>query len=67
VEIPSDINHIKEKDMDAAQEWRDVARQIFETYFSAGYSVYNVTSETRNKERRTYYLLRKDIHEDNNP
>lgn len=67
VEIPSDINQIKEKNMDAAQEWRDITRQIFETYFSAGYSVYNVTSEIKDKERRTYYLLRKDIHEDNKP
>ncbi|MBU7013210.1 MAG: hypothetical protein HXS52_08550 [Theionarchaea archaeon] len=64
LEIPSDINNIKEEDMRIAQEWRDITRQIFETYFSAGYSVYNVTSEMKDEERRTYYLLRKDVHED---
>ncbi|MBU6997526.1 MAG: hypothetical protein HXS41_02705 [Theionarchaea archaeon] len=63
LEIPSDITLVKEKNMDVAHEWRDVTRRIFETYFSAGYSVYNVASEIKNKERRTYYLLRKDVHE----
>jgi predicted GNAT superfamily acetyltransferase len=63
VEIPSDINTLKDKNMNLAQEWREKTRSVFETYFSRGYTAHNVLSETTEGERRTYYLLRRDIHE----
>lgn len=63
IEIPSDINAMKSKAIELAQEWRETTRKIFENYFSRGYTAYNVLSEVNDEERRTYYLLRKDLHE----
>jgi predicted GNAT superfamily acetyltransferase len=63
IEIPSDINTMKSKALNLAQEWRETTRKIFQHYFSKGYTAYNVLSEVKGKERRTYYLLRKDSHE----
>ncbi len=63
VEIPSDINAIKDTDIELAQQWREETRNIFETYFSREYTACNVLSEVAEGERRTYYLLRRDMHE----
>lgn len=63
VEIPSDINAMKDKHMTLAQKWREETRIIFETYFPKGYTAYNALSETTKGERRSYYLLRRDNHE----
>lgn len=63
VEIPSNINMMKAKNLPLSQEWRGKTRHIFETYFSQGYTACNVLSEVKDNERRTYYLLRKDSHE----
>ncbi|MBU7031298.1 MAG: hypothetical protein HXS53_02090 [Theionarchaea archaeon] len=63
LEIPSSINVMKEKNMKLAQKWRKEMRLLFETYFSKGYTAYNVISDTIEGERRTFYLLRKDMHE----
>ncbi|MBU7047102.1 MAG: hypothetical protein HXS54_11770 [Theionarchaea archaeon] len=63
VEIPSDINAMKDTDIELAQQWREETRNIFETYFSREYTACNVLSEVAEGERRTYYLLRRDMHE----
>ena len=63
VEVPSDINAMKDTDIALAQQWREETRNIFETYFSRGYTACNVLSEVAEGERRTYYLLRRDMHE----
>ena len=63
IEIPSDINAMKDKHMTLAQKWREETRIIFETYFPKGYTAYNVLSEITEGERRSYYLLRRDNHE----
>lgn len=63
VEIPSDINVIKEKNKELARKWRETTREIFENYFDKGYTAYNVISETKEGERRSFYLLRRDTHE----
>jgi predicted GNAT superfamily acetyltransferase len=65
VEIPSDINGMKDENAELAQEWRETVREIFEDYFARRYTAYNVLSETKGEERRTFYLLRKDS--DENP
>lgn len=62
VEIPSDINSLKEKDMPLAQEWRQKTRKIFGNYFPK-YTARNVLSEILEGERRTFYLLRRNLHE----
>jgi chorismate synthase len=63
VEIPSDINVIKTKNIECARTWRKETRGIFETYFAKGYTACNVISEFKEGERRTFYVLRKDYHE----
>lgn len=63
VEIPSDINVIKEKNKELARKWRETTREIFENYFDKVYTAYNVISETKEGERRSFYLLRRDTHE----
>ncbi len=63
VEIPVNLNAMKDKTMGLAQEWRKITREIFETYFSRGYTACNVLSEIVEGERRTFYLLRRDAHE----
>jgi predicted GNAT superfamily acetyltransferase len=63
IEIPTSINAMKEKNMKLAQKWRKEVRVLFETYFSKGYTAYNVISDINEGERRTFYLLRKDMHE----
>lgn len=63
VEIPSDINAIKTKNIACAQNWRKAIRNIFETYFNKGYTACNVISEVKKGERRTFYVLRKNYHE----
>ena len=62
VEVPSNINALKEKNMPLAQEWREETREIFETYFGEGYTACNVLSETKDEERRTFYVLRRNYH-----
>jgi predicted GNAT superfamily acetyltransferase len=63
IEIPSDINVMKEKNIKLACAWREETRTMFETYFPKGYTAYNVISEITKGERRSYYLLRRGDHE----
>ncbi len=63
VEIPADINAIKKKNKELARKWRETTREIFENYFAKGYTAHNVISETKEGERRSFYLLRRDTHE----
>jgi predicted GNAT superfamily acetyltransferase len=39
VEIPNDLQAIKQSNMTLAQEWRLRTRELFETYFARGYEV----------------------------
>jgi predicted GNAT superfamily acetyltransferase len=39
VEIPNDLQAIKQSNMTLAQEWRLQTRELFETYFARGYEV----------------------------
>ena len=63
VEISANLNAMKDETTGLAQEWRKITREIFETYFSRGYTTCNVLSEIVKGERRTFYLLRRDTHE----
>lgn len=40
IEIPSDINYIKRKDIKIAHEWRNKLRALFREYIGRGYWVY---------------------------
>jgi predicted GNAT superfamily acetyltransferase len=61
VEIPARIQAIKAADMDLAQEWRAHTRQVFESYFAAGYTVCEFISQVQGDQRRNFYLLRRDF------
>ena len=67
IEIPVNIDSIKEKNIKLARKWRKKLRLLFENFFSKKYTAYNVISEINDEERRTFYLLRKDMHEDSPP
>lgn len=58
VEIPADYQSIKAGSPDLAIEWRQATRQIFESYFAAGYQVVDFVSAGGGGERRSYYVLK---------
>jgi predicted GNAT superfamily acetyltransferase len=57
VEIPADYQATKAASPELAQEWRLATRQLFETYFAAGYTVVDFLSSRGDGERRSSYLL----------
>ena len=58
VEIPADIQAVKQVDMARAMEWRLKTRQIFETYFERGYQTVDLVRVEEEKARRNYYVLK---------
>jgi predicted GNAT superfamily acetyltransferase len=63
VEIPNDLQAIKQSNMTLAQEWRLQTRELFEAYFARGYEVIDfvrageVWGATR--AARNWYVLRR--------
>ena len=57
VEIPTDIQAVKQVDMPLAIDWRLKTREIFETYFERGYRVVDLIRAGEDRERRNYYVL----------
>lgn len=57
VEIPADFQAIKVGEPALALQWRLAARQMFETYFSAGYAAVDFVSRGSGDTRRSYYVL----------
>jgi len=59
VEIPWDIETLKQSDLSLAQHWRLETRQIFTHYFQRDYLVseFLVDRRDRKKPPRSYYLL----------
>ena len=55
VEIPADIQAVRQADMALAMDWRLKTRQIFETYFERGFCAVNLV---RAENSRNYYVLR---------
>jgi predicted GNAT superfamily acetyltransferase len=60
VEIPANYQAIKAADTGLALEWRLAMRQVFETYFAAGYTVVDLFSRLANSGRRNFYILQAD-------
>jgi predicted GNAT superfamily acetyltransferase len=56
VEIPTDINQLREVAPALALRWRLHTRQIFQTAFEAGYTVVDLLR----RDQRNYYLLQKN-------
>jgi len=63
VEIPADIQAIRQKDREMGVAWRRHTREIFESVFSAGYRVVDFIYN-RGETPQSYYLLRNDADED---
>ncbi len=60
IEIPGDVQAVKQADMDVARRWRLHTRELFESYFGNGYTVTEFISEVAAGERRSFYLLESD-------
>jgi predicted GNAT superfamily acetyltransferase len=63
LEIPSNIQKIKQKDLDTALEWRLATRDIFECYFSRCYEVTDFISRVQEKtgDRESFYIFEKNV------
>lgn len=59
IEIPSDINALKDDDLRLAQRWRQKTREAFLLAFSKGYVVRGFASPVEGTRRRSHYLLEK--------
>lgn len=58
VEIPGDIQSVKQEDMDLARAWRAHTRDIFQHYFDGHYIVTDFTRrEDEEGHTRCYYVL----------
>lgn len=57
VEFPARIQTIKSHDSDTALDWRLMTREIFETYFNAGYTVVDVIRDAGDGQTRWFYVL----------
>jgi predicted GNAT superfamily acetyltransferase len=59
VEIPADIQAVKQRSLDAAREWRAHTRRIFQHYLRRGWAVTRFATGTVDDERRSFYVLEK--------
>ena len=57
LEIPDDIDKMKDSNMQAARRWRELIQKAFLNYFDAGYYVNSLQVEREGDTRRTYYVL----------
>ncbi len=58
LEIPANIQAMRQSDMSLAREWRFATRKAFQTYFQRGYTAVDVYKKRLNNEIRVYYALR---------
>jgi predicted GNAT superfamily acetyltransferase len=57
LEVPADIQRLKQVDMPLALDWRLRVREAFETYFERGYIVADFNTQDTGEARRNYYIL----------
>lgn len=57
VEIPPDIDRLKNLDMETAQAWRFETRKVFQRLFQRGYVVTGCSTGIGDRRRRCFYLL----------
>jgi predicted GNAT superfamily acetyltransferase len=61
VEIPSDYNALKARDLGLAREWRERTRSTFERAFALGFVATGVTNRTdAGGHSRVFYILERD-------
>lgn len=59
VEVPADMQAVKQLDMPLAIDWRLKTRLVFETYFTRGYHAIDFHSERDDTARRNFYVLKR--------
>lgn len=59
VEIPHNIQLLKEKDVELALRWRHQIREIFEHYFARGYIASEFVVKGQASGKRSFYLIEK--------
>jgi predicted GNAT superfamily acetyltransferase len=57
VEIPSDFQSVKSRDVGLAREWKFLVRDVFEAAFQQGYLITDFVSETVEGRLRKFYVL----------
>ena len=59
LEIPADIQRIKQSDPACARAWREMTRKAAEHYFSRGYRIhrFHTYMQKRPESRRSFYIL----------
>ncbi len=57
LEIPDDIEEMKNSNIQIAHEWRKLVQKAFLHYFDAGYYVNSLQVEREGNTRRIYYVL----------
>jgi chorismate synthase len=60
IEIPSDVNALKDDDLALARRWRARTREAFLAAFRKGYVVHGFASPVDGGTRRSHYLLQKN-------
>ena len=59
IEIPSDVNALKDDDLRLARRWRARTREAFLAAFAKGYVAHGFASPVEDGRRRSHYLLQK--------
>jgi len=57
VEVPGNVDKVREYSLELANNWRIGLRPVFEKYFSEGYIATEFISHVENGERRNFYML----------
>ena len=57
LEIPDNIDKMKDSDIQVARKWRELVQKAFLHYFDAGYYINSLHIEREGNIRRTYYVL----------
>jgi predicted GNAT superfamily acetyltransferase len=60
VEVPSDMNRVKERDSRLAGRWQAAVGTALKAYFSRGYAAVRFSRASPKEPARCYYLLRKE-------
>ncbi|MHC4268528.1 MAG: hypothetical protein ACYSTS_08690 [Planctomycetota bacterium] len=57
LEIPDNIDKMKNSNIDVARRWRILVQKAFLHYFNAGYYINSLQVEREGNNRRAYYIL----------
>ena len=57
LELPNDIDKMKDSDIQVAHKWREHIQKALIHYFDAGYYINSLQVEREGNTRRTYYVL----------